>query len=113
MKAKNATRLAKKSAKKAARLYELNTQLTERDKEVLFKRRLTLYIIKKYLGFHVEPLPGSSDFNIISWSEDSPVSSTCVKTSPGNDVDYSQMIWKSLSRKSNHYDKWNELFKKS
>lgn len=108
VKTKNSARITKKSLKKAERLYELNTQLTQKDKEVLFKRRLSLYVAKKYLGIHIEQGPGN-ELNVISWAEDSPIQSTCVQASANNE-DLGNIFWESLSRKSHHFDKWSKLF---
>lgn len=86
----------------------MNTELTQKDKEVLVKRRLTLYIIKKYLGFHVEQGP-NNDLNIVSWADGTAIHSNCVK-SPEKAHDLSHILWESFSRKSPHYDQWVKLF---
>lgn len=109
VKTKNTTRIAKKALKKADRLFELSTQLTQKDKEVLFKRRLSLYIAKRFLGIHIQQGPGNV-LNVISWSEDSPIQSTSVQAPENGDDFLSQILWESLSRKSGSFERWEKLF---
>lgn len=111
VKTKNASRQTRKAVKRTDCLFELNTQLTQKDREVLLKRRLSLYIVKKFLGIHIEQGPGN-DINIISWSDDSPIQTTCVN-SPEQSSDLAPILWESLSMKSAHYDKWDKLFEKN
>lgn len=110
VKTKNASRQTRKAVKKTDCLFELNTQMTQKDREILLKRRLSLYILKKFLGIHIEQAPGN-DLNIISWSDDSPIQTTCVN-SPEQISDLAPVLWESLSRKSAHYEKWGKLFEK-
>lgn len=77
----------------------------------MFKRRLSLYVTKKFLGMHIEQGPGNV-LNVVSWSDGRPIQSTCVQASENNRDDLSNIIWESLSQKSNCFEKWEHLFDK-
>lgn len=84
--------------------------MTRNDKEVLFKRRLSLYIIKKFLGIHVEQGPDNT-LNVISWSEDGPIKAKTIEPPiTENEEVLAKSIWESLAEKSSHLDKWEILF---
>lgn len=101
--------MTKKALKKAEHQFETRMQLTQKDKEVLFKRRLSLYIAKKFLGIHIDQGQGDQ-LNVISWSEDSHIQSTCVQRPDNNDDCLAMILWETLSRKSNSFQKWEQLF---
>ena len=112
VKTKNTSKITKKALKKAELLFELNNQLTPNDKEVLFKWRLSVYIVKKFLGIHMEQGLGNV-LQVVSWVDGSAIECNNVQSPENSENHLEQILWETLSRKSPCYDKWEKLFERN